>query len=123
LVDLVFGLGTRLDQWMPFMNATRCTHHSILATSACIHVRYRNPDITGAQVTFVYAHSLSVSSHKEWFIVVPLFATSTIVWTICHAGMLLVYASLTARLRTASRSTPLGTADALKQTLAATGVR
>uniref|UniRef100_A0A914VZG6 Transmembrane protein 168 n=1 Tax=Plectus sambesii TaxID=2011161 RepID=A0A914VZG6_9BILA len=109
LLDLALGSLTRLDRWHGLIIARPFCHRLTLTAMLVL------------EMSFFVAHAAVVKNHKEWYVVVPLFAVASVVWLVMHIVFAVILATLASRF-SASQVSMSGSLS-LKKALAARGLR
>ncbi|XP_033746705.1 transmembrane protein 168-like [Pecten maximus] len=72
IIDLYFSDLTTLDRWQKFFNYSRLLRH------LCVFFTFI------VNVTLAVFIGKQITSHKEWFVVVPIFAVFSLIWLCFH---------------------------------------
>jgi hypothetical protein len=109
ILDLALGSIVRLDRWHGFILARPFCHRITIALMLL------------AEGGFFMAHAVVVKNHKEWYVVVPLFAVVSVVWLVMHIVFAVILITLANRF-SASQISAQATLS-LKKVFFATFVR
>jgi len=113
LVDLYFSGLSTLERWYPLLQRSKFTQRLLILAIATF------------QLAFFVIHSKQIPSHKEWFIVVPLFAVFGFIWMCYHLVFLVTCWQLSAKMADCNLtySSLEGEARNMNKIMAAKGIR
>ena len=77
IIDFHFSGLTVIERWKPFLTQSRLVRYLTIIF------------IVGLNVSLCVLTGIQSASHKEWFVVVPLFVALAIVWMIFHMTFLI----------------------------------
>ncbi len=80
--------------------------------------------LSGSVLAFFILHATVVKNHKEWYVVVPFFALTSVLWFLMHLVFLMIFGTLINRFARSRDHLGLVTGLlSLKKVLAARGLR
>ena len=72
ILDLYFSKLTMLERWQGFLGQSKFVHRLVILF------------VVGIELAFYSVVAKHTPSHKEWYVVVPMFATFSIIWFCYH---------------------------------------
>ena len=86
VADLYFSGLSTLERWEPLLRRSKLLQRLLILTAVTF------------QLTFFIIHAKQMPNHKEWFVVVPLFAAFGFVWVCYHLVFLVTCWQLSGKI-------------------------